>query len=108
MIDTLRQYVVLFRHKISLEVMIIFAKGSKNKWALFMLVLAGILAGGFIGMYLGELPFMGWLNLGASFGIDPPFALNLGIIAVSLGFNIRFTVAGIIGMVISVILYRKL
>lgn len=85
-----------------------FSKGSKNKWALFLLMLAGVVAGGFIGMYLGELPYMGWLNLGANFGIDPPFAVNLGLIAVSVGFNIKFTVAGLIGTAIAIILYRRL
>ena len=85
-----------------------FSKGSKNKWALFFMVLAGIIAGGFIGSYLGELPYMGWLTLGASFGIDPPFALNLGVIALSFGFNIKFTIAGVIGMAVSIILYKKL
>ena len=84
-----------------------FGKG-KNKWALFLMILAGIIAGGFIGMYLGELPYLDWLNLGASFGVDPPFALNMGLIAISFGLNIRFTVAGVIGMVISIILYKKL
>ena len=85
-----------------------FSKGSKNKWALFILILAGVVAGGFIGVYLGELPYMGWLNLGANFGVDPPFAVNLGLIAVCFGFNIKFTVAGLIGMAISIILYNRL
>ena len=85
-----------------------FSKGSKNKWALFLMVLAGIVAGGFIGMFLGEFQYLEWLNLGASFGIDPPFAVNLGLIAISLGFNIKFTVAGLIGVAISIILYSRL
>ena len=72
------------------------------------MVLAGIVAGGYVGMFLGELPYMGWLNLGASFGADPPVALNLGVIALSFGINIKFTIGGVIGMIISAILYKKL
>jgi len=86
----------------------VFKKGSKNNWALFLMILAGVVAGGFIGVYLGEFPYMGWLNLGADFGVNPPFALNLGLIAVSVGFNIKFTVAGLIGVAVSIILYKKL
>ena len=85
-----------------------FSKGSKNKWALFIMLAAGIVAGGFLGMFLGNLPYMEWLNLGADFGIDPPFALNLGLIAVSVGFNVKFTIAGVIGMLITALLYKKL
>ena len=85
-----------------------FAKGSKNKWALLVMALAGIVAGGFIGVHLSEFPLFNWLNLGATFGIDPPFHLNLGVIAISFGFNIKFTIAGVIGMIISIILYKKL
>ena len=85
-----------------------FAKGSKNKWALFIMVLAGIVAGGYLGMFLGDLPYMGWMNLGASFGVDPPVAFNFGLIAVSFGLNVKFTIAGIIGMIISIIIYKKL
>ena len=84
------------------------SKGGKNKWALFLLILAGIVAGGFIGMFLADFPYMSWLNLGADFGVDPPFQANLGLIAVSIGFNIKFTVAGVIGAALSIILYKKL
>ena len=83
-------------------------KGSKNKWALFIMVLAGIIAGGYLGVLLGGLSNMEWLNFGASFGIDPPLSLNLGVIALSLGFNIRFTIAGVLGMIISIIIYKIL
>ena len=84
------------------------SKGGKNKWALFLMVLAGIVAGGYIGMFAGGLPYMGWLNFGTDFGIDPPFVVNLGVIALSLGVNIRFTIAGVIGMLAAALLYKKL
>ena len=85
-----------------------FSKGSKNKWALFILMLAGLVGFGFIGMYLSEFKYTGWLNLGASFGVDPPFVLNLGLIALSFGVNVRFTIAGILGVITAVVLYKKL
>jgi len=84
------------------------SKGGKNKWALFVMALAGIVAGGYIGMFAGGLPYMAWLNYGADFGIDPPFAVNLGIVALSVGFNIKFTIAGVVGMLIAALIYRRL
>ena len=85
-----------------------FSKGSKNKWALFLMILAGIVAGGYLGLYLSGFQYLSWLNLGADFGIDPPFALNLGIIAFSISFNVKFTISGVIGIAAAVLLYKKL
>jgi len=84
------------------------SKGGKNKWALFLMVLAGIVAGGYIGMFASNLPYMAWLGYGADFGVDPPFALNLGVIALSVGFNIKFTIAGVMGMLVTALIYRRL
>ncbi len=53
------------------------AKG-KNSWALFLLMLAGIVLGGFIGTLTADMPGFAWLNYGQSFGFDSPIVLNLG------------------------------
>ena len=45
------------------------AKG-KNSWALFLLMLAGIVLGGFIGTLTADMPGFAWLNYGQSFGFD--------------------------------------
>ena len=42
--------------------------GSKNAWALFLLLLAGIVLGGFIGMLAEGVPSLDWLAYGQSFG----------------------------------------
>ena len=41
--------------------------GSKNAWALFLLILAGIVLGGFIGVLAEGVPALSWLFLWTDF-----------------------------------------
>ena len=82
--------------------------GGKNSWALFLLMLAGIVLGGFIGTLTADMPVFAWLNYGQSFGFDNPIVLNLGILVITFALNIKITIASIIGLVISAIIYRFL
>lgn len=82
--------------------------GGKNSWALFLLMLAGIVLGGFIGTLTADMPGYAWLNYGQSFGFDNPIVLNLGILVITFALNIKITIASIIGLVISAIIYRFL
>lgn len=74
----------------------------KNNWACFLLILAGIVIGGFIG---GLFPST-WLNYGQSFGLSSPLILDLGILCITFGLSIKITVAGILGIAIAIIIYR--
>ena len=82
--------------------------GGKNSWALFLLMLAGIVLGGFIGTLTADMPGFAWLNYGQSFGFDNPIVLNLGILVITFALDIKITIASIIGLVISAIIYRFL
>ncbi|MCI9237010.1 DUF4321 domain-containing protein [Lachnospiraceae bacterium 50-23] len=82
--------------------------GSKNAWALFLLILAGIVLGGFIGMLADGVSALSWLNYGQSFGLDEPVILNLGLLVVTFGLTIKITIASIIGVVLAIIIYRFL
>lgn len=84
------------------------AVSGKNGWALFLLILSGVMLGGFIGMLAGNVPMLSWLAYGQSFGLDSPIILNLGILVITFGLNIKITIASIIGVVISIIIYRFL
>ena len=57
--------------------------GSKNAWALFLLILAGVVLGGFIGTLAKGVPALSWLSYGQSFGIDEPIVLDLGVLVLS-------------------------
>lgn len=82
--------------------------GSKNSWALFLLILAGIVIGGFIGSLTQGVSGLSWLDYGQSFGLDSPIVLNLGIIVLTFALSIRITIASIIGIILAVIIYRKM
>lgn len=82
--------------------------GSKNAWALFLMILSGIVLGGFIGVLAEGVPALSWLSYGQSFGLDNPIVLNLGLLVLTFGLNIKITIASIIGVIISVIIYRFL
>ena len=83
-------------------------KGSrgKNGWILLLLLLAGVVLGGFIGTLAEGVKGLSWLNYGENFGLNNPLKLNLGIIIISFGLQIKITIAGIIGLILGGIIYR--
>lgn len=82
--------------------------GSKNAWSLFLLLLTGIVLGGFIGMLAEGTSALSWLAYGQSFGLEEPIVLNLGILVLTFGLSIKITIASIIGMILAIIIYRFL
>lgn len=82
--------------------------GSKNAWVLLILMLAGIVVGGFIGNLASGVNGLSWLAYGQSFGLDNPIVLNLGILVITFGLTIKITIASIIGMIIAGFIYRFL
>ena len=81
---------------------------SKNNWALFLLLLAGIVIGSFASHALSAFPAFSWLNYGKTFGLTKPFTLNLVVLTLTLGFSIRITLGSIIGIIIATIVYKFL
>ena len=80
--------------------------GSKNFWVLLLLMLAGIVLGGFIGNATSGIAGLSWLSFGQSFGLDSPLVLNFGILVITFGLTIKITMASIIGMVIALLVFR--
>lgn len=54
------------------------------------------------------VPALSWLSYGQTFGFDNPIVLNLGLLVITFGLNIKITIASILGVVISIIIYRLL
>lgn len=81
-------------------------RGKKNNWALFLMMLAGIVLGGFIGTLCQDISFLSWLNFGQSFGLSSPLVLDLGIMILTFGLSIHISIGSIIGMVIAIFIYR--
>ncbi|TCT14974.1 uncharacterized protein DUF4321 [Natranaerovirga pectinivora] len=85
-----------------------YNRKEKNGWALFLLVLAGIVLGGFLGE-LGEgTRYFDWLNVGGDFGLESPLKLDLGILFLEFRIAFKITLASLIGIAISIFVYRKL
>lgn len=74
----------------------------KNNWACFLLILAGIVIGGFIGNLLP----IDWLNYGQTFGLSSPIVLDFGILCITFGLSIKITIASILGIIIGILIYR--
>lgn len=81
---------------------------AKNGWSLFLLLLTGIVLGGFIGWLAKDVAYLSWLNYGQQFGFSEPFNLNLGILKITFGLTIKITMASIIGVLLAIIVYKKL
>lgn len=75
---------------------------KKNKWACFLLMLAGIVLGGFIGSLFPET----WINYGRTFGLSSPLVLDLGILCLTFGLTIEITIGSIIGILAGIVVYR--
>lgn len=72
--------------------------GRKNFWILLIMLLAGIVLGGFMGQLANGISWLSWLNFGQSFGLDSPLVINFGILVITLGLTIKITMASIIAL----------
>ncbi len=87
---------------------------GKNHWALFMLILLGIVVGSFIGYLTKEVPVLKYLNY--SFGLSigdskegGTLTLNLlSAVVISFGLKIKISIWSVIGAIASVIIYKKI
>lgn len=81
---------------------------SKNYWILLLLILTGVVLGGFLGSLAEGVSFLKWLNYGQSFGIgqNNPVILDLGFLVITFGLSIKITIAGIIGIVIAIFIFH--
>lgn len=84
------------------------ARTGKNGWALFLLLLAGVVLGGFIGYLTQEVPGLSWLNYGQTFGLSSPLKFDAGVIFLTFGLTIRFNIASILGIIIAAFVYHKM
>ncbi len=75
---------------------------KKNGWTCFLLMLAGIVLGGFVGSAFPD----SFLNYGQSFGLTSPLVLDLGIIVLTFALTIKITIASIFGVIIGIAVYR--
>lgn len=83
-------------------------KADKNHWALFLLILSGIVIGGFIAELTKGVSFLSWLGYGQKFGLSSPIVLDLGVMVLTFGLRVKISIASILGIVIALIIYKRL
>jgi len=81
---------------------------TKSKWSMLLILLSGIVLGGFIGYLCRDISWLSWLSYGQTFGLSSPVVLDLGIIILTFGLTITINIASILGIIIGIILYKKL
>ena len=81
---------------------------EKNIWILIIFLLAGIVIGGLLGEIASSVKFLWWLSYGEQFGISSPVTLDLSVIKITFGLLFNINVASILGMAISIFIYRKI
>lgn len=59
----------------------------------------GMVVGLAVGEALVSTPYLSWLNYGGEIGIREPVVIDLAFLQFTVGFWIKVTIAGVIGMV---------
>ncbi len=81
---------------------------AQNIVIMILLMLAGVVLGGFIANLTANISGLSWLSYGNAFGLSSPLVLDLGVITLQFGFTIQFTIAGILGIIVALLVYLKL
>ena len=83
------------------------ATRDKNIWILIVFILSGLVLGGLLGELAARVDFLWWLSYGQEFGLTNPIVLDLNIIRLTFGLQLKINIASIIGMAIAIFIYRK-
>ena len=83
------------------------ATREKN-WIVLLFIFAGLVIGGLLGEVASQVSWLGWLSYGQTFGIANPFVLDLNVLSLTFAFSLHINIASIIGLAISIFLYRKM
>ena len=70
-------------------------------------ILSGLVIGGLLGEVANKSGGLWWLSYGQSFGLSTPVQLDLSVISITFGLMFKINIASIIGMAISIFIYRK-
>ncbi len=84
------------------------ATRDKNIWILIIFILSGLVIGGLLGELASKVDFLWWLSYGQDFGLTDPLSLDLNIIKLTFGLQLKINIASIIGMAIAIFIYRKI
>lgn len=75
---------------------------------LWFIIFLGAVCGSFVGDILGNnLTFISFLKDSYAIGTSTPIMLNLKVMVITLGLNFNINIMTIIGIIMSIILYRR-
>ena len=80
---------------------------NKGTWVAILFILAGLVIGGLLGDLAGSVDWLWWLSFGKEFGLQNPIVLDLSVITITFGLMIKINIASIIGVIIALLIYRK-
>lgn len=81
---------------------------KNNIWVLVLCMLCGLTVGYFIGSLCSQITYLEWMNYAGTFGFDQPIQLNLGVLWFSVQIKCHITLASIAGLLLGVLLYKKI
>lgn len=85
-------------------------RSKKNIGVYIIIIIIGLVIGSFIGEVLSKNKLLTFLNYGRELGIniDKPLTINLHVIKVSFAAMLNINIAGIIGCIILLYIFRKI
>ena len=84
------------------------ATKEKNIWVLLVFLLAGLVIGGLLGKLASGVSWLWWLSYEQQFGLESPIVLDLSVVQLTFGLMFKINVASIIGMILSIFIYKKI
>ena len=83
------------------------ATKEKNIWILLVFILSGLVVGGLLGQLASNVDWLWWLSYSQTFGLQDPIVLDLSVVTITFALMFRMSVASIIGMLLAILIYKK-
>ena len=84
------------------------ATKEKNIWVFLVFLLSGLVIGGLLGKLASGVSWLWWLSYEQQFGLESPIVLDLSVIKLTFRLMYKINVARIIGMILSIFIYKKI
>ena len=75
-------------------------------WLNLFLVLVGVVIGSMVAEITVGIPWLRWLSYGLEFGTEQPLALDLNVLRLTFGVNVKITVSSVLFIALSLLIGR--
>lgn len=83
----------------------VLRRGKSSGWILLLLIICGIIIGGFLGEILGS--YIPILKFGYNLGVSP-HTYDLKVIQLTIGLSLNINMFAILGIIIAILFYRNI